>query len=83
MGIIPNAMKTSQFDRDHLAVRIRYAREARFMTQAQLAEKTGMQSAAISHFETGERTPSIPNIIRLCRGLGVSPNQLLCDYLEI
>lgn len=76
-------MKTADFDPKPLAATLKAAREYRSLTQQELADKTGMQPAAISHFETGQRTPSIPNIIRLCRALGVSPNQLLCDYLEI
>ena len=74
-------MKTESFDPSPLADTLRKAREYRNLTQQELAEKTGMKPAAISHFETAQRTPSIPNIIRLCRALSVSPNRMLAKYL--
>lgn len=74
-------MKTADFDPEPLAATLRAARNYRDLTQQELAGKTGMKPAAISHFETGQRTPSIPNIIRLCRALNVSPNRMLAKYL--
>jgi len=75
-------MKLTGFDQYCLADAIRKAREAKGITQAQLATRTGFKPAAISHFECGQRTPSIPNLIRLCRALKTSPNALLADYLD-
>lgn len=74
-------MKTADFDPKPLAATLKTFRESLDMTQLELATKAGMRSAAISHFETGLRTPSVPNIIRLCRALNVSPNRLLTQYL--
>jgi transcriptional regulator with XRE-family HTH domain len=47
------------------------------LTQDELSERSGLKPAAISHFETGKREPSLKNIIRLCRALGCSPNALI------
>lgn len=47
------------------------------MTQEELADKTGLVGSAISHFETGQRTPSLNNLIRLCKGLECKPNDLV------
>lgn len=57
--------------------RLRLAREARKLTQSELAEKAGFQPSAISHFETGGRTPSFDNLKRLADALNVSTDYLL------
>lgn len=48
------------------------ARENLRWTQADLAKATGLQPAAISHFERGQRLPSLPNAVRLADALRVS-----------
>ena len=57
--------------------RLRKARESRGLTQADLAKKTGLQAAAISHFETGQRAPSFDNLRKLSDALTVSIDYLL------
>ena len=57
------------------------ARKNAKMTQAELAKATGLQSAAISHFECGQRQPSITNLRKLCLALKVSADFLL--YLPL
>lgn len=57
--------------------RLRSAREARQLSQGELAERTGMQPSAVSHFETGTRKPSFENLRRLADALGVSTDYLL------
>jgi len=57
--------------------RLRNARDARGMSQLELANKTGMQPAAISHFETGQRAPSFENLRKLADALTVSIDYLL------
>ena len=52
-------------------------RETIGLSQAELAKKSKLTNAAISHFETGRRDPSLKNIIKLCKGLGCSPNVLI------
>lgn len=64
--------------KDHL----RRAREARGMSQLDLATKTGLQSAAISHFETGQRSPSFENLRKLADALTVSIDYLLSRINE-
>lgn len=56
--------------------RLRITRELRKLSQAELAQKAGLQPSAISHFETGRRSPSFDNLKRLADSLGVS-----MDYL--
>lgn len=57
--------------------RLRRAREARGMSQADLAGKTGLQPAAVSHFETGQRSPSFENLKKLADALSISVDYLL------
>jgi transcriptional regulator with XRE-family HTH domain len=62
------------------AERLRDARERlRGLTQAQLAEKTGLPSTSISHFENpkGTRKPSIDSLRRLAIALDVTTDYLL------
>jgi transcriptional regulator with XRE-family HTH domain len=57
--------------------RLRAARELRNMSQGELAEKAGLQPSAISHFETGGRSPSFDNLKRLADALNVTTDFLL------
>jgi transcriptional regulator with XRE-family HTH domain len=47
------------------------------MTQAQLAEKSGLQPSAISHFESARRSPSFDNLRILADTLSVTTDHLL------
>lgn len=57
--------------------RLKKAREEKKLSQAELAEKAGLQPSAISHFETGGRSPSFDNLKRLADALKVSTDWLL------
>jgi transcriptional regulator with XRE-family HTH domain len=57
--------------------RLRRAREARGLSQLDLANKTGLQPAAVSHFETGQRSPSFENLKKLADALSLSVDYLL------
>ena len=57
--------------------RIRQAREKRNLSQADLAKIAGLQPAAISHFETGQRAPSFENLRKLSDALNISVDYLL------
>lgn len=57
--------------------RLRRARENRGMSQVDVGAKTGLQPAAVSHFETGQRAPSFENLRKLADALSVSVDYLL------
>ncbi|MFZ5757910.1 MAG: helix-turn-helix domain-containing protein [Pseudomonadota bacterium] len=60
--------------------RLRQIRELRKMTQAELAQKTGMPVTSISHLEGNSRSsrkPSFDNLKRLATALEVSTDFLL------
>lgn len=57
--------------------RLRAAREAKDLSQADLAQRTGLQPSAISHFETGRRSPSFDNLRVLADALSVTTDYLI------
>ena len=57
--------------------RLRNAREDKKLSQTELAEKAGFQPSAISHFETGKRSPSFANLKKLADGLEITVDYLL------
>ncbi len=57
-----------------LGGRLKWLREARKMTQVQLAAKVGITQASISEIERGRsHAPSAPNLLRLAAALEASP----------
>ncbi len=52
-------------------------RATRNETQEDLAELCMLKPTAISHFETGRRTPSLKNLYKICRQTGAPADFLL------
>ena len=65
-------MKAETFARE-----LKKYRKNRGWTQVVLAKKAGLESSAVSHFETGRRLPSVLNLVRLADALQMSTNALL------
>lgn len=59
------------------AQRLKEARDLRGLSQTELANKTGLQPSAVSHFETKTRKPSFDNLRRLADALDVTTDYLL------
>ncbi len=59
------------------ARRVKFARQRQKLTQAQLAERSGLTAAAISQIESGDRMPAFKTIVALARALGTTPNDLM------
>src|SRR5260370_2338773 len=62
---------------DIFADRLRTARESRKMSQSDLAEKAGLLPSAVSHFETGRRSPSFANLKALSDALKGTTDYLI------
>lgn len=60
-----------------LGERLRQARRAAGLTQAELARLVGVQRAVISKYETGGVAPSVTQLRRMAEALGVSAGTLL------
>lgn len=56
---------------------LRKERETRGLSQSELAQKAGFQPSAISHFESGRRSPSFDNLKKLADALSVTIDYLL------
>ena len=57
-------------------LRLQQTRKLRELSQDELANKAGLPSTAVSHFESGKRKPSFDNLRKLADALEVS-----IDYL--
>lgn len=64
-------------EEDLFGERLIAAREVRELSQAELAQKSGLQAAAIGHFERNRRKPSFANVRALAKALSVSSDYLL------
>ena len=62
--------------------RIKEIRLKNEMTQTMLAEKSGLSEMAIYSYESGRRLPALEPLVQLSNALNVSPEALLCDYVE-
>lgn len=62
---------------DIFPARLVAARNHRDFSQEEVASRTGLKSAAISHFETGARKPSFDNLRKLADALSVTADYLL------
>ena len=52
-------------------------RELRKLTQSELGSRSRMGGASISHFETGQRSPSLDSLVKLADALNVTVDTLL------
>ena len=55
---------------------LRELRMRRFLTQAELAEKTGVSESTVAGWEAGRKAPRLRNIRKLAEVLGVEPGEI-------
>lgn len=65
-----------------LGNRIQQFREARGLTQEELAMQTGISVKHISVLERGVKTPRLETFVAIANVLGVTPYELLADDIE-
>lgn len=58
---------------------MRRLRDARGMTQAELAERVGLGRTSMTNLERGNQNPPLSMLPLLARGLGVSASQLIAE----
>ena len=57
--------------------RLREVRERLFITQAELADQSGVAESNISRIETGVQQPRPSTVKRLAMALGIEPSELV------
>jgi len=62
-----------------LAANIKTSRESAKLTQAQLAEKSGISQSMLNQIEKGKRLPSLTALDAIAGGLGTKAGYLLLD----
>ena len=63
--------------------RIKLAREAKGLTQEQLAEKVALTTCHISVIERGIKTPRLETLVEILNILNVDANFILVDVLAV
>lgn len=58
-------------------MRLKQLRAARDMSQADLADKSGVSREYIARLETGHHDPSLSTLVKLAKALKVKPGELL------
>ena len=59
--------------------RVRARRSELGLSQEQLAEASGLHRTYVGSLERGERNVALVNILRLAKGLGIDPGELVRD----
>ena len=62
--------------------RLRQIRTSKRITIETVAEKIGVLETYIPQLERGEKLPSFDTLIYLANTLGVTVDELVCDYIE-
>ena len=70
-------MPTAQKHRRLLGEAIRAARKEAGFSQEKLAEKADLSTVFISRVERGKESPSVDNLVRIARALGVRVRDLI------
>ena len=70
-------MSTAKDASKMLQINLRKFRDLRGLTQAEMGARSALGAASISHFETGQRTPTIETLIKLADALDVTVDALL------
>jgi transcriptional regulator with XRE-family HTH domain len=63
--------------REQLGANIRRERKAASLSQMALADRCGVHFTEISRLELADRDPRLTTILKVARGLDVTPSQLL------
>ena len=61
----------------HLSRNLLVLRHRSGLSQEELANRTGLHRIEIGYLECSRRLPRLDTVVRLCHGLGVTPNDLL------
>lgn len=63
--------------------RIKAARKRAGVTQAQLAEQSGVAAISIHQYEAGKRNPQLEPVLHIAAALGVPVQELIADWSAV
>lgn len=82
---MPRKRIDDQFPRlsgEQFGKRLKQIRLSKNISVATAAEKIGVEETYIPQLERGAKLPSFDTLIYLANALGVTPDELLCDYVD-
>ncbi|MEM9520388.1 MAG: helix-turn-helix transcriptional regulator [Actinomycetota bacterium] len=83
MSVVPRHERSKDIEiAAAFGAQVRAQRLAKGMTQEALAEAADLHPTFISNVERGYRVPTVPTLIRLSIGLGISPGQLVDGVVD-
>lgn len=69
--------KAEHLSEDSFEARVKRARILAGLSQEKLAEKALLDTRTISRYESRKSKPSVPELVELCRALGVTSDYLI------
>ena len=82
---MPRKKMDDQFPRmsgKHFGRRLRQIRVSKGISTKTLALKIGVLDTYIPQLERGEKLPSFDTLVYIANALGVTADELMCDYIE-
>ena len=73
-------MSASQKHRRLLGETVRAKRKEKGLSQEKLAEKSDLSTVFISRIERGEESPTLDNLVKIARALGVRVRDLVEEF---
>lgn len=73
----------SKVSGEFLGKRLREIRKSKNISTKTLASKVGVLDSYIPQLERGSKVPSFDTLICIVNALGVTADELLCDYIDI
>ena len=70
-------------DTEKVGRRLQTVRRSRGLTQAALAEMSGLTPKYVSNIECGFKTPKLDTFVTIANALRCDANSLLCDVLDV
>ena len=74
---MPRRPRQLVLSRKEVGQRVKALRQEKGLTQMELAEAIGTHQTSLSQIERGVRGAGVPQVLKLSRALGVSPERLL------
>ncbi len=68
---------------DKFGAKLRLLRQRRGLSQGELAAMIGVNQTYVGKMERGEKIPNVAMVLKIADVLGVTPNQMMLDNVEL